>query len=162
MIDIYDCEAIIKCYRYLEMKCEAIDKSINSNALYYGPSLSEFGAEDVLNTIMNLIERKNKLINMKVILDNAVKSLDDLDRQILYIKMHYSLSIGEICGILGTYDRNVFRRCERAFGNLAKILNTSSYAEKLSKMLDTEVWISAVRSNIRERHLSYNTAINNP
>ena len=37
MIDIYETEALIKIYRLLRKKCDAIDKFINNYALYFGP-----------------------------------------------------------------------------------------------------------------------------
>ena len=55
MIDIYDSETIIKIYRMLNKKCEAIDNFIKEHALYFGPCTLEYGAEDVCENIIQLI-----------------------------------------------------------------------------------------------------------
>ena len=77
MIDIYDSEAITKIYRLIEKKCEAIDRFIKNHAYYFGPCTDDYGALDVCNNILDLMERKNKLINLKVVVDSAIKSLSE-------------------------------------------------------------------------------------
>ncbi len=155
MFDIYDSETIIKIYRMLTKKCNAIDKFIENHAFYFGPCTSEFGAVDVCNNIIDLITRKNQLINLKVIVDNAIKALGVEDKKILYIKMKYSISINEICGILGIKERTAFRRIEHAYSNLADNLNRSKYSEKLRKIMDEEIWICDVRDEVKERRMAF-------
>ncbi len=155
MIDIYDSEAIVKIYRMLGKRCEAIDRYINNHAFYFGPSTSDYGSLDVCNNIIDLITRKNQLINLKVIVDNAIKSLSIDDKKILYIKMKYSISILELCGILELKERTAFRHIERAFYHLTEALNKSKYIEKLEKILDSEIWISDIREEVRERRMAF-------
>jgi len=155
MIDKYDSEAIVKIYRLLRKKCEAIDKFIKNHALYFGPCTAEYGALDVCNNIIDLMTRKNQLINLKIIVDNAIKSLSNNDRQILYIKMNYNISMHEVCGILELKERTAFRRIERAFENLAEALNHSKYCDKLTHILDSEDWIGDVKEEVRERRLAF-------
>lgn len=155
MIDIYDSEAIVRIYRLLKKKCEAIDKFIQNHALYFGPCSAEYGAVDVCNNIIELMTRKNQLINLKIIVDNAINKLDENDKKILYIKMNYSITVAEICGILKLKERTVFRRIERAFSNLADTLNQSKYCDKLTKILNNEEWINDIREEVKERRLAY-------
>ena len=155
MIDIYDSEAIVKIYRMLAKKCDAIDRFINNHAFYFGPSTSDYGSLDVCNNIIDLITRKNQLINFKVIVDNAVKSLDVEDKKILHIKMRYSISISELCGILELKERTAFRHIERAFSHLTDALNNSKYIEKLVSIIDNEIWISDIRQEVRERRMAF-------
>ena len=79
MIDVYDSETLVKIYRLLKKKCEAIDKFINNHALYFGPCTAEYGSLDVCNNIIELMTRKNQLINLKIIVDSAIKTLSDKD-----------------------------------------------------------------------------------
>lgn len=155
MIDIYDSEAIVKIYRMLAKRCNAIDRYINNYAFYFGPSTSDYGSLDVCNNIIDLIERKNQLINLKVIVDNAIKSLKVEDKKILYVKMNYSISMSELCGILDLKERTAFRHIERAFYNMTEALNKSKYIEKLVHILDSEVWIADIRQEVKERRLSF-------
>ena len=105
MIDIYDSEALVKIYRLLKKKCDAIDKFIENHALYFGPYSSDYGSLDVYNNIIELMTRKNQLINLKIILDKAIQTLNDKDKKILLIKINYNLQINEICGILELKER---------------------------------------------------------
>ncbi len=155
MIDIYDSEAIIKIYRMLAKRCDAIDRYINNHAYYFGSSTSEYGSLDVYNNIIDLIERKNQLINLKVIIDNAIGSLDVDDKKILYVKMNYTISMAELCGILDLKERTAFRHIERAFYNLTDALNNSKYIEKLIQILESEIWISNIRKEVRERRMAF-------
>ena len=88
MIDIYDSETLIKVYRMLNKKCEAIDHFVREHALYFGPNTVEYGAEDVCNNILDLMARKNQLINLKIILDSAIIKLSEKDKKILFIKKY--------------------------------------------------------------------------
>ena len=149
MIDVYDSEALVKIYRLLRKKCEAIDKFIQNHALYFGPCTAEYGALDVCNNIIELMTRKNQLINLKIILDKAIGTLNENDKKILFIK------INEICGILDLKERTAFRHIERAFENLADALNKSKYSVKLQKIIDTEEWIQDIKEEVKERRLAF-------
>ena len=155
MIDIYDSETIIKCYSLLSKKCDIIDKFIKNHALYFGPCTAEYGAEDVCNNIIELMQRKNQLINLKIIVDSALKRLDEQDRKILYIKMNYKITMAELCGILQLKERTAFRRIERAYENLAAALNKSKYNEKLYSLISEENWLCAIKEEVKERRVAY-------
>ena len=155
MIDIYDSEALIKIYRLLRKKCDAIDKFIQNHALYFGPCTAEYGSLDVCNNIIELMTRKNQLINLKIIIDTAIKNLSEKDKKILFIKMNYNLQMAEICGILELKERTAFRHIERAFENLADALNNSKYYNKLCKIIDSEEWIQDIKEEIKERRLAF-------
>ena len=155
MIDIYDSETLIKVYRLLRKKCDAIDKFIQNHALYFGPCTAEYGSLDVCNNIIELMTRKNQLINLKIILDKAINSLSDKDKKVLYIKMNYNLQMAEICGILDLKERTAFRHIEKAFENLAEALNKSKYYFKLCRIMQEEEWIQDIKEEIKDRRMSF-------
>lgn len=155
MIDIFDSEAIVKTYRLLRKKCDALNKFIENHAFYFGTSSTEYGALDVCNNIIDLMERKNKLINFKIIVDSAINTLSDKDKKILFIKMHYNISMKEICGILSLKERTAFRHIEKAFESLANALNNSKYYKKLEQILLSEDWILAFKDDIKVKRLNY-------
>lgn len=155
MIDIYDSEALVKIYRLIRKKCDAIDKFIQNHALYFGPCTAEYGALDVCNNIIELMTRKNQLINLKIILDKAINCLSEKDKKILFIKINYNLQMNEICGILELKERTAFRHIERAFENLAEALNNSKYYSKLCKIINKEEWIQDIKEEIKERRLAF-------
>ncbi len=156
MIDIYDSEALVKCYRLLNKKCNAIDKFIQNHSLYYGSSAIEYGSLDVFNNILDLMTRKNQLINLKIILDNAINSLSDKDKQIILIKINYRLNINELCELLSLKQRTAFRWIDRAIANLTDALNNSKYLDKLVNIMNKEIWITNLKESVKDRRLAYN------
>lgn len=158
MIDIYDSETLVKIYRLLNKKCEAIDNFIKRHAFNFGSCSAEFSTEDVCNNIIELITKKNQLINLKIIVDNAVKELNENDKKLIFMKMNYSLSMEELCSVLELKERTAFRRIERAMLNLANALNHSKYLDKLITIMNEEVWISKLREDVRTRRMAYRTA----
>lgn len=155
MLDIFDSEAIVKVYRLLNKKCKAIDTYIKNHAYCFSNDVSECSAMDVCNNIIDLIERKNQLINFKIIVDSAIKKLNEEDKKILYIKMNYSISMEEFCAILHFKERTAFRRIERAFKDLADSLNNSKYIDKLTHIMSHEEWISSVKQEVKERRMAF-------
>ena len=155
MIDIYDSEALIKVYRMLNKKCEAIEHFIREHALYFGPNTVEYGAEDVCNNILDLMARKNQLINLKIIIDSAINKLTEKDKKVLFIKMHYTISMDELCAVLELKQRTAFRRLEQAYRNLCVVLNESKYIDKLEKIVHMEDWICSIREEIKIRRMAY-------
>lgn len=158
MIDIYDSETLIKIYRLLTKKCEAIDKFILNHATYFGPVTAEYDANDVYNNIIDLMAKKNQLINLKIIIDSAINRLTEQDKKVLFLKMHYNLQMSEICGILELKERTAFRRIEHAFQNLADMLNRSKYLLKLEKIMQEE-WISSIKDEIKSRRMSFTKTV---
>ncbi len=154
MLDVFDSETIVKVYRMLKKKCSAIDQFIENHALYYGPDSAEFNTFDVINNILDLMARKNQLINLKIIVDNAVNSLDVNVKKVLYIKMNYSVSMAELCGILDMKERTAFRWVERAFADLTEALNNSKYLDKIEAIIKQESWIKDVYEEVRQRRIS--------
>ena len=155
MLDIYDSEALVRIYRMLNKKCEAIDKFIQNHAFYFGPCTADYGSLDVCNNIIELMTRKNQLINLKIIIDKAIETLSEKDKKILFVKLHYNLQMNEICEILELKQRTAFRRIERAFENLTEALNSSKYARKLDLIMHEEDWIQDIKEDVRERRLAF-------
>ena len=158
MIDNYDSEALVKAYRLLIKKCDAIDNFIENHALYFGPCTADYTAEDVYNNIIELIERKNQLINLKIIVDSAMKTLSENDRKVLYMKIYYNISMSEFCGIFNLKERTAFRRIEAAYSRFAQALNNSKYALKLERIIDKEEWIKNIREEVKEYRQAFKSS----
>ncbi|MBE7076978.1 MAG: hypothetical protein E7374_03725 [Clostridiales bacterium] len=154
MFNNYDSEALIKCYRMLAKKCEALDRFIQNHAFHFGVTDCEFGSFDVCNNIIDLMTRKNRLINLKVIVDKAIDVLSENDKKVIFIKMHYNLSMAEICEILELKERTAFRRIEKAIENLTASLNNSKYSEKLDYIMRDEEWIERIRDEIKAKRMA--------
>ncbi|MBQ8430494.1 MAG: hypothetical protein IJX26_00915 [Clostridia bacterium] len=139
MLDLNDVKVLISAYKYIERTCQAIDNFIFKHAINYGPDPEISSTENVLNHIIDLMERKNSLINLKQIIDENIKSMPVLDRQILIIKMKYRTSIKNLQAILKiASERTTFRRIGNAINNFMLKLEKSGHAEYIKSMLESE------------------------
>jgi len=147
MLVIDDAKVLISAYRFIEKNCDLINEFVYKHAINFGPSPEYCSTYDVTNNIINLIERKNRLINLKLIIDELVQSLNKEDRLIILSKMRYDLSIKSFCQIFEMPSvRTAFRRIQTALEHFTLRANNSQYREKLEYLLDNEQWIVAMRT----------------
>ena len=92
MLVINDAKVLISAYRYIEKNCNLINEFVYKHATNFGPSPEYCSTYDVTNNIINLIERKNRLINLKLMLDDLVSGLNRTDRLIILSKIKYPTS----------------------------------------------------------------------
>ena len=84
-------------YRYLERISEAIDGLVNRQALnsYYS-NYTNNSVMDIADKIIELGERKVKLINIKVLIDDILAHMDTLSAQLLIEKYIFNNKRDEI------------------------------------------------------------------
>ncbi|MBO5910196.1 MAG: hypothetical protein J6Q15_01665 [Clostridia bacterium] len=146
MLVINDAKVLISAYRFIEKNCELINEFVYKHAINFGPAPEYCSTYDVTNNIINLIERKNRLINLKLIMDQLVSSLQPQDKLIILSKMRYNLSMKSFCQIFEISSiRTAFRRIQTALEHFTLRANNSPYKEKLEYLLDNESWIVALR-----------------
>lgn len=146
MLLIDDVKVLISAYRLIEKNCNLINEFVYNHAINFGPSPEYCSTYDVTNNIINLIERKNRLINLKLMLDELVSELNKNDRLIILSKMRFNLSMKSFCQLFQMSSvRTAFRRIQTALEHFTLHANNSPYKEKLEYLLDNEHWIVAMR-----------------
>lgn len=150
MLIMEDVKTIISAYRFIENNCEMIDEFVYKHAINFGPSPEYCSTFDVTNNIIDLMERKNRLINFKLMIDELVNSLSVEDRKVIIAKMRYNLSMVSMCKVLQLPSlRTAFRMMKSAMENLQQAVNNSKYRQRFECMLNNETWIA----NLRAREL---------
>ena len=92
------------------------------------------------------MERKNRLINLKLIIDDLVSTLNQTDKLIILAKMRFDLSMKSLCEMFQIPSlRTAFRRVQSALEHFTRHANNSCYKEKLEYLLDNEHWIITMR-----------------
>ena len=146
MLVINDAKVLISAYRFIEKNCDLISEFVYKHAINFGPSPEYCSTYSVTNNIINLIERKNRLINLKLIIDELVNSLNNEDKMIILSKMRFDLSMQSFCELFEMPSmRTAFRRIQTALEHFTRRANNSPYKEKLEYLLDNETWIVAMR-----------------
>lgn len=152
MLSLEDGKTLISAYKYIERTCEAVDKFIFNHAISYGPDPAIHSTFDVLNNIVELMDRKIKLINLKLIIDEAIKSLPAIDKQVLILKMRFRASIKNIRDILKLpSERTTFRRIDNALENFVTQLNKNNKCDEVELMLKNEGWIANIKKSYEKQ-----------
>ena len=154
MLVINDAKVLISAYRFIEKNCNMINEFVYNHAINFGPSPEYCTTYDVTNNIINLMERKNRLINLKLIIDELVSELNQNDKLIVLSKMRFDLSMKSFCQIFQIPSaRTAFRRIQTALEHFTMHANNSRYKDKLEYLLDNEDWIVAMRREQLEKCL---------
>ena len=147
---------ILSVYRYLERISNAIDKIVKRSAIASGfLSHQNYYYNNVLSIsqkIIDLSQRKVTIINLKVLIDDILKTLSKKDAAVLIEKYIDCLKIKEIAQRENLSVRTVFRRIENAEISFAKTLRLKGYCEsKLASLLKDEKWINNVFCRLAQK-----------
>ncbi len=142
-------KTLLYVYKYLERVAGGIDKLVNENALnsfyYMKGSRQDNGVMAVAERIIELSERKIKLINLKVLIEKALKSCDKLYAQILVERYIDNLTSEEIASRHNLAMRTYFRRLATAEEKFNNQLLLQGYNDKrLNEYTSSEMWIQEV------------------
>lgn len=146
-------KTILYIYKYLERITEGIDKLVEREALnsYYYNSTRDNDVSIVAGKIIELTERKKRLINIKVLTEKSLKSIDSLLAKVLIGKYIDEDICEEIALRLNLPMRTFFRRLSQAEDMFSNALSRFGFNdEKLNKYLQGENWIIDVYENFLE------------
>lgn len=136
-------KTLLSVYRHLQTMANSIDNlikriGINSafnNSVYNSTMLDS-------NKIIELTERKIKIINLKVIIEKSLNALSESNKKFLVLCYVDNLNYKKIIEILNISERTFFRRKEMAISSFAKQLSYFGFdAKKLNEYLKHENWI---------------------
>ncbi len=147
--DVLWTKTILSVYRYLERICGAIDKIIMSMALNCGDMLGQNyninNAYSVSQKIIDLSERKVKLINLKILIEETLKEINKKDALLLIERYFNATPRKELSEKNEVSLRTIFRKIEQAENTFSKRLTIKGYGSlALSEMLKEEGWINSV------------------
>ena len=136
----------LSVYKYLDRIAEAMDKLVERKALNsYYIHMANNGVMDVANEIIELSERKKRLINIKVATERALEEMDKLYAQIL-IEKYIDNDKGEDIALRHNLSiRTYFRRQNQAEDYFTSLMSKQNFSEaRLSEYLACENWIIKV------------------
>ena len=138
-------KALLLSYRYLETLCNAIDKYVLKKSItssfYENCSPNKYSAYEVSNHIIKLIERKKKIINTKVIIEDCLRELKPLHQRILLLTYLDQMTTEKISFCLNMTKRTFFRKKSEAINSFCKKLAQKGYEKDFIKLeLEGENW----------------------
>ncbi len=151
-------KTLLSSYRFLERIAGAIDKIIEKKALasssMLGSDILTSNTLTLTDKIIELSERKVKLINMKVLTEQALKNMKEIDAKILIKRYIEKVPVESIYADLGIARRTYFRKigeAESAFE--ANCAHMSFPNERLDNYLKSEAWIMEVKRSFEKGEL---------
>ncbi len=159
-------KTILMVYRYLDRIADAIDRLVERRALnsFY---MSGFGCKDnnisnVAQYIIDLSDRKVKLINLKVLTEMALENCPILHSQILIEKYMDNDKTLVIASRHNLSERTYFRRLNQALSNFSTTLEKLGFSEnKLLEYISSEKWIIEVYNRLLCSKNDDNVNLNN-
>lgn len=139
-------KTLLTIYNCLETIADAIDNLVITQSVSSGRN--NLTTLENAEKVINLIQRKKLLVNLKVLIDEALSKLDKNNARILILKYVDRVKPEIAMEILGLSRRTYFRRIDGAVNDFALTLSNLGYAENiLETMLKKEHWIKEFFNN---------------
>ena len=143
-------KTLLTIYRYLERIAGAIDKIVEKTGLgsanICGQNYFYNNIFTVADKMIELSERKVTLINVKILVEDVLKNMDQENAEILIEKFFDGVKTRELVERHGISMRTAFRKIDAAVKAFASGLVVKGYNDfKLESLLKDEHWILVVR-----------------
>ena len=146
--DLIWCAALLTAYRYLPKVASSIDRYIYSTAI--GGLCSGQDAITLFDKIVSLNVRKEAIINIKVLTDKCLDSLEDKHTRLLKSRYFYRKGCDVLAKEQGVSERTLFRRLDGALAAMARAMRRLGYG---SDWLDERVGKDAFMSEVYAKAL---------
>lgn len=148
-------KTILSVYRYLEKVTNAIDKIVDKRAEnssgYYGDYYNFNSVYKICDSILELTERKIKLINLKLICEQALESLDPFLARILISTYFDNRKSRETAELMNISMRTFFRKIKIALHSFSSSLKKLGYNDDaFNEMLKGENWIINLKQKLNK------------
>lgn len=117
----YWSKSALLMYRYLEKMTNSIDKLIMDTSKHSNSQSAQRNHTTYFQArkLIELLDRKRKMINLKVAVEDALAQLDKTDRRILSLAFLDGVTSDLIAQFLGVSLRTYFRKKVRALDNFS-------------------------------------------
>ncbi len=140
---------ILSYYSYLEQSVKAIDKFVLDKCVYtsYFDCGLNFDIEKRFNKVMELIDKKRRFINLKVIIEKALTQINEKYRKILVLFYIDQLSCEEIARLMNLNIRTFFRYKNQAITSFSKALSREGFnIEYFNENYASDKWLFMVNT----------------
>lgn len=151
--DLVWTKTILTVYRYLERIAGAMDKIMMQSALnssnILGHNFHNNNIYSISQKLIDLSQRKITLINLKVLVEDTLKSINKTDAQILIERYIDSKKCKEMADKRDISMRTIFRKISLAEKAFDKRLHLKGYTSlRFDRWLCEEGWIKNVYSQL--------------
>ena len=143
----YWSKSALTIYRYLETMSSTIDKIVVSTGkTSYSSMLQKYQSTYYqAGKMIELVERKRKMINLKIAVEDAFASLNVMDRRILGLVYVDGVKSEKVAKLLNMSLRTFFRRKIIALSNFTEEMELAGFnSEFFIKEYSKERWFLSV------------------
>ncbi len=149
-------KTLLSCYKNIPRIISSIDRLVvESSAHSYSLTIVRDDTMQKMQAVIDLIERKKRLLGIKLAVEDGIKACNKLDAKIIvryYLDGAHTLLIAEE---LGMNRRNVHRRINVAAENFVDRLNDLGYTSaKIKEIISHEEWIAGVYNSYVEKYIT--------
>lgn len=143
-------KTLLSVYRYLDTVNSAIDNLVLKHGLSRGTQFNS--TLDTANKMIELTERKKKLIKLYNLIDNCLAKLQSDDIKLLVLTYFDLMKSQQVADAMDISIRTFFRRKKLATESFGKALKLEGYDnQKLQNWLSGENWLIGVfESNLQQ------------
>ena len=148
-------KTLLAAYKYLGTMCNAIDRAVEKlaqNSFYScGVWREENSITNISKKIISLSNKKVDYINLKVVVEKAVKLLSEKGAKILILKFIQGLDNKTIIQTLNMADRTYYRKLNSAAQEFASKMTAIGYGvEKLDLIYGSDRFIKSIYDTISD------------
>lgn len=159
----YWSKSTLTIYKYLSTMSKSIDRIIEENTKSSNSvALQRYQTTQYqANKIIDLIDRKRKMVNLKVIAEDVVSRLKKSDRRIITLVFFDGIKSELVADMLGISLRTFFRRKANALNQFTIILEALGYdAEFFESEYFCERWFMSIYNNCVSKDYQSDTPLN--
>lgn len=153
-------------YKYLEQLCNTIDRMVEKQATssYYnfGNYVQNSDILIVSKRLYKLMNKKVDYINIKVIVDKALKEMPKRKAKYLILRHIQNMSIPDIANVFNISERTFFRKFNSVLDEFSNVLQKIGYtAERLDAMFANDYFIDSIYTSV-QKDVRYLIGAKNP
>jgi len=141
-------KTLLEIYKNLPNILCVLDKIIERRASTLMPTSSIYGGSfnetyEQVNKVINLSERKDKLLNLYVIIEKFLEFLNQQERKIIILKFVQKYKNIDVAKDVNMSERTIFRKIDKILDKIALFLiNQNWNLEFLKHQVGNESWIN--------------------
>lgn len=146
-------KTLLYAYHCFEKIIVEIDKNVLSCAINSSKIIGEEGTNRAFNHITKLTNRKLLLINLRVLIDEALSKMDKLDGDILRHKYIEDFSSDVSAKLLGVSQRTIFRRMDEALCEFSYYINLLKGSLDFDFVCKKETWLKEIYNRLMNKEV---------
>lgn len=149
------CRTLLTSYRALNTFAKTLDDTMEKLALkgFNGYS-SGYSTDMLYDKMLEIIDRKKGLVNIKVLVDNAMSKLSVKDYEILKLRYFDGIDVAQSAEMLALNGRTYFRKLNKALSSFMFNLKKMGYdVERIKSEYKKENFIVALYQRLLKKSL---------